>query len=289
VAYLASAATTAALGQGKGSPGSAGSPAEGPPYLPALKFDVASVRECPPGPKSNGLMNPLHAGRFVGTCVWAAQLVGLAYGVDYSAQVLDAPDWVKVARSNEVRFEVQATSDGATDDKLARLSNDQAKLEKEHMLRALLEDRFGLRAHMETRQEPVLTLTVAKHGPHLQRGEPMGPKPEHAPEGSWFAPIGSEGDPRGIAIVAHGGSMRDLAGMLQFYLHERVFDRTGITGTYNFTLQFHGALSDMETDNGSMWPPVEVAIKEQLGLQLKATKAPVQVLVIDRIERPSPN
>ena len=62
-----------------------------------------------------------------------------------------------------------------------------------------------------------------------------------------------------------------------------------VTGTYNFTLQFHGTLSDMETNDGSMWPPVETAIQEQLGLQLRDTKAPAQVLVIDHIEMPSPN
>lgn len=117
----------------------------------------------------------------------------------------------------------------------------------------------------------------------------MGPKPEHAAPGTWHAQIGSNGDPRGIAIVAHGASIANLVGMLQFHLHKSVIDQTGITGTYNFTLQFHGALSDMETDDESKWPPIETAIQEQLGLQLKDTKAPLQVLVIDHIEMPSPN
>jgi uncharacterized protein (TIGR03435 family) len=264
-------------------------PPQGALYMPTLTYDVASVRECPPGPQNNGFNNPLHSGQLIGTCDWVEQLIAWAYGVDSRVQVVGGPNWVKMARSNEVRFEVQATSNSATDDKLARLSDDKAKLEKEHMLQALLEDRFGLRAHLETRQEPALNLTAAKHGPRLQKGEPMGPKPEYVREGTWFAPIGSHRDPRGIAIVAHGASMQGLAGMLQFQLRERVFDRTGISGTYNFTLQFHGALSDIGTDNGSMWPPIEIAIKEQLGLRLKATRAPVQVVVIDHIEMPSPN
>lgn len=79
-----------------------------------------------------------------------------------------------------------------------------------------------------------------------------------------------------------------MAGWLQFYLGKRVVDLTGLTGTYNFTLQFHGTLSDMQTDNGSAWPPIETAI-QQLGLELRDTKVPLQVVVIDHIEQPSPN
>jgi len=268
-------------------------PPQRAPYMPTLTFGVTSVRQCPPGPHNNGFNNPPQSGRLTATGVWAAQLIGWAYGVDYRVQVVGGPDWVQVARSNEVRFDVQATSDSATDDKLAKLSDDQAKLEKQHMLQALLADRFGLRVHMETRQEPALALTVAKRGPGMQKGEPPPPRPEHS-NGPWSAPIESHRDPRGMEVVGHGASIggesvEDLAGWLQFYLGKRVIDQTGITVTYNFTLQFHGTLSDMETNDGSMWPPVETAIQEQLGLQLRDTKAPAQVLVIDHIEMPSPN
>lgn len=83
--------------------------------------------------------------------------------------------------------------------------------------------------------------------------------------------------------------MSELAERLQFYLNEPFVDRTGLTGNYNFTLRFYKTYSNMAPDMGSMWPPIEIAIKDQLGLQLKATKAPEQVVVIDRIQRPSPN
>jgi uncharacterized protein (TIGR03435 family) len=286
---VASATATAAFAQGDTSPH-----AQDAPYHPTLTYDVASIRECPPRPQSNGWVNPLHNGRLSGICDWAEQLIGWAYGVDYRTQVVGGPDWVKMARSNEVRFNLQARSDSATDDKLAKLSDDQAKLEKEHMLRALLADRFGLRVHMETRPEPAFALTVAKHGPKLEKGAPPPPRPE-GKAGPWPAPIESERDPRGMSLVAHGAliggdrSVVNLAGWLQFYLGKRVIDHTGITGTYNFTLQFHGMLSDMQPEDDSMWPPVETAIKEQLGLELKYTNAPLEVVVIDHIQMPSPN
>ena len=249
------------------------------PYVPTLTFDVTSVRECPPGPHNNGFKSELHNGRLTGTGVWASQLIGWAYGVDYRVQVLGGPDWVQVARSNEVRFDVQASSSSETDDKLAKLSDDQTKLEKQHMIQVLLEGRFGLKAHLETREAPAFALTVARHGTKLEKGEPIGPN----------TGIDSDRDARGIALVAQGATTAELANMLQFYLRKRVIDQTGITGTFKFRLQFHGSLSDMETDDGSMWPPMETAIQEQLGLQLKDAKAPIQVVVIDHIEMPSPN
>lgn len=288
VSVAAVAATaTAAFGQGNSSPVSATHPTQNVQYVPTLTYDVTSVRECAPGPQSNGFDNPLHTGRLNGICDWAMQLVAWAYGVDWRTQVVGGPDWVRVARSNEVRFDVQATSDDATDDKLAKLSNDQAKLEKQHMLQALLADRFRLKAHMETRQEPAFVLTVAKHGPKLEKGQPPAPRPVNF-SGPWPAPVESDRDSRGITIAAHGASMGDLVDDLQFSFHKRLIDRTGLTGTYNFTLQFHGTLSDMEADDGSTWPPLEVAI-QQLGLRLRDTKAPLEVVVIDHIERPSPN
>ena len=288
VPCLVSAAAMVAFGQGSISRASADPVVQKEPYLPTLKFEVASIRQCPAGPKRNGIRNPLHVGRFIGTCVWAEQLIGLAYGIDWNTQIAGGPNWVKVLGSNEVRFEVQATSDRATDDKLAKLSNGQAKLEKEHMLQELLKDRFALKVHIAERPEPAFTMTVAKHGPKLQKGEPPAPRPAHF-AGPWPAPIEPYPDLRGITLVAHGATMGELAERLQFYLGKRFFDQTGLTGTYDFTLRFYKTYSYMEPDVASMWPPIEIAIKDQLGLQLKAAKVRLQVVVIDRIERPSPN
>lgn len=288
LACIASVLTTTALGQQKIASTADAPPAQKAPYVPTLKFEVASIRECLPGPQRNGLRNPLHVGRFTGTCVWVEQLIGLAYGVDWNTQIAGDPDWVKVAGSNEVRFEVQATSDRATDEILAKLSDDQAKLEKERMLQELLKDRFGLKVQMETRQEPAFVLTVARRGPKLQKGELPAPRPANF-SGPWPAPIESHPAPQGMELIARGASMAELAQRLQFYLSKRFFDKTGLTGTYNFTLRFYKTYSHVEPDIGSMWSPIEIALKDQLGLQLKATKAPEQILVIDSIERPSPN
>jgi uncharacterized protein (TIGR03435 family) len=160
---------------------------------------------------------------------------------------------------------------------LAKLTDDQAKLEKQHMLQMLLADRFKLKVHTEAKRTQVFVLTIAKAGRKLQNADS-------------FGNIGSRGDTRGIEIIGHGVSVADFIKFLQYYLHTIVIDKTALTGIYNFDLQFHGMYSDMENnDDGSKWPPVETAIKEQLGLELSETIGSMNVIVIDHIEKPSEN
>ena len=252
-------------------------------YMPTLTFDVTSVRECPPGDNGQRYANPAHSSRMDGSGLWVAQLIGWAYGMDWRSQVLGGPDWVQ-----STRFNVQATSDGAADDKLVKLTDDQAKLEKQHMLQVLLSDRFKLKVHMETKQMPAFVLAIARHGQKLHTAASADSNPVNI-NGSRHPPIGSNADPRGIAIVGRNASITDLVSILQFQTRMNVIDQTGLTENYDFTLQFHGTLSEMNDDNGTKWPPVETAIQEQLGLQLKETKAPISVIVIDHIEKPSEN
>jgi uncharacterized protein (TIGR03435 family) len=256
------------------------------PYVPSLTYDVVSVRECPPNAPPFKFENPAHSARLRGQCMWAELLVGMAYNVMFN-RVLGGPDWVRTADSNEVRFDVQATSDTATDDKLAKLSNHEASLEKQHMFQQLLADRFKLKAHLETGDKPALTLLVAKSGPRMQTGEPPPPTPP-GEQGPGPKQIENKVDPLGVEIVGHGATMGGLAKVLELWLHKSVIDQTGLSGTFNFDLKFHGMLSDMTPDDGSMWPPAENAI-QVLGLELKITNAPQKVVVIDHIEMPSPN
>src|ERR1035437_1806312 len=109
VACLMSATMTVAVfGQGNISASSASRSAQSARYVPTLAYDVTSVRECPPGPHNNGPLNsPTHSGRFSAKCVWVAQLIAWAYGnegegVDSRTQVVGGPEWVQIARSNEV-------------------------------------------------------------------------------------------------------------------------------------------------------------------------------------------
>jgi len=157
------------------------------------------------------------------------------------------------------------------------------------MMQEMLSDRFKLKVHLGTKQGTVYALQVAKQGPKLlNAGKGAAPTPEEMKiyaDGK-IPPLDSRGDGRlGYELIAHGCSMKELAESVSGLMHAPVVDKTGLTGTYDFTLQYHEG--DKEAPN--KWPPVPVALQEQLGLKLQTEKGPVPLLVIDYIEKPSAN
>lgn len=241
-------------------------------YTPTLTYDVASIRRCKgQGCDMQGADDPLHLARLDGKGVWVVQLIGWAFGVDWKSQVQGGPDWVRSAG-----LEIHAKSDSVADDRLTRISDDDARLEKQHMLQSLLAERFRLRAHAEIRQTQVFVLTIARGGPKLHRADNTGT-------------IGARGAPKGIEILGHGVRIADFLAFLKFYLRVDVIDKTGLADIYDFDLQFHGKRSDIESDDAAKWPPAETAMKEQLGLELRETTGPMKFVVIDHIEMPSEN
>ena len=208
-------------------------------------------------------------------------------------QILGGPDWV---RSEGERFDITAKIPDGT-------KRDQVR----PMAQALLAERFKLKVHRETRELPVYALVMArpdrKLGPQmvaatfdcktylaaLSRGERVAPPP---PNGDKFV-CGSKMAPG--RILAGGIQIADLAGVLSNFVGGRpVIDRTGLTADYEFDLTWTpevvpgpSAESFVRVDpNG---PSLFAAVQEQLGLKLEATTGPVEVLVIDSAERPTPN
>ena len=139
------------------------------------------------------------------------------------------------------------------------------------MLRALLEDRFKLAVHRGTKQLPVFALVVGKKGPKFR---------EVKDDGSAAEIGGGEGH----QIKAHHISMKLLAGALQGYLGDRVMDETGLTGLYDLNLDFTA-----DENTAAEGPRIFEAVQDQLGLKLEARKGPVEVIVIDHVEKPSAN
>lgn len=208
-------------------------------------------------------------------------------------QIRGGPDWV---RSEGERFDITAKIPDGT-------RRDQVR----PMAQALLAERFKLKVHRETRELPVYALVMArldrKLGPQivaaafdcksylaaLSRGERVAPPPPNGDKlvcGSKMAPG---------RILAGGIQIADLAGVLSNFVGGRpVVDRTGLTGDYEFDLTWTpealpgpSAESFVRVDpNG---PSLFTAVQEQLGLKLEATTGPVEVLVIDSAERPTPN
>lgn len=237
---------------------------------------MVGVQFTPDGISITGL--PLH------------MLIREAFGVS-NDRLLGEPGWV-----NSARYDIEAKVDAADAPKLDKVEMEQ----RWAMMRPLLEDRFGLKFHHETRQLNEYVLVVAKGGSKL--------KPSKIAAGA-NAKEGRRSmmrmSPKGMSLEANAVSVADLVRTLSMQLGSTVVDKTGLTGTYDYTLDFApdnmpGPMLRPPPDGGQGQggnaPPPEpaapslfTALQEQLGLKLQAQKGPVDVIVIDQIQQPSPN
>jgi len=255
-------------------------------YVPTMTFDVASVHESPMADSYRvSFQNPPHSSLLRLTNNDILNLLEMAYGVRRS-QIEGEPDWARAAM-----YTVEAKSDSDADEKLAKLPLAQAKLEKQHMLQALLADRFQLRAAWQTREGTIFNLVVEKNGPKFsEKHEPPSPEELAAFGDHPIPPLYQKGDGRlGYQYIAHGASMGDLAAVVGGQMGTDVLDKTGLAGKYDFKLQYSGTVPGTGSRDPDAWPLLLEALPEQLGLKLQPAKGPIKVLVIEHIERPSPN
>ena len=161
------------------------------------------------------------------------------------------------------------------------------------MLRTMLADRFILRVHTEMRDTPVLALTLARRdgrlGAQLRRAAVDCVEAAAAGRTVPQPAPGQEqvcGSEVGESIKGRGQPLSSLARMLAQFVQRRIEDKTGLTGGFDFDLQF---------DYGAAGPGVDTvgalitALQDQLGLKLESTRAPVEFVVVDRIEAPTPD
>jgi uncharacterized protein (TIGR03435 family) len=261
-------------------------------YVATMTFDVASVRENKEIDVNRGFT--MLSGGFVPhtstlrVINWQIEnLISEAYGVD-RFQILDLPNW-----RWPTLFVIEAKGNSETDAKLATLSEEQQWTEQKHMLQTLLEDRFKLKTHWETKEGDVYDLIVAKGGAKLGAAGSM---PRSADELKSLAdhqvpPLLQKNDGQGYDFIGHACSMTDLVTMLSSQFGRPVIDKTGLTDRYDFVLKFKGRWDrDRPADDLDPMPPMDRALQEQLGLKVEAVKGrPVKVLVIDHIEKPSDN
>jgi uncharacterized protein (TIGR03435 family) len=255
---------------------------EEPGYTPTLTFDVASIRMAPP-PDANfhvSVSSPPHSSRFEATNLPIKTLLQIAYGFD--APIVDAPDWAA-----NTFYNIQARSDEAADARLAKLTDNEVRLEKRNAIRVLLAERLGLKTHLEIRNSSIYHLIVGKGGVKIQPA-PAPPAPANAvtPPPPPPANIQAHGSQHGLEFVGSNASMRAITGALSSMVEAPVVDKTGLTGTYSYTLQFGREWSANDPES---WPSIFTAVQEQLGLKLEAVHESVPNLVVDHITKPTEN
>jgi uncharacterized protein (TIGR03435 family) len=254
---------------------------EEPNYKPTLTFDVAVIRLAPP-PDANfhvSVSSPPHSSRFEATNLPIKALIQIAYGFD--APVVGAPDWVA-----NTFYDINARSDEAADARLAKLTDNEVRLEKRNAIRVLLAERLGLKTHLETRNSSIYNLVVAKGGVKLQAVPVPKPPDGEAPAPPPPANVQAHGSRHGLEFVGSNAPMRAIAGALSSMVEAPVVDKTGLLGTYNYTLQFG---RDWSASDPEGWPSIFTAVQEQIGLKLEAEHESVPNLVVDHIAKPTEN
>jgi bla regulator protein BlaR1 len=236
-------------------------------------FDVASIKS---GNSKDARSWGVHiqpGGLFRCENTTLKQLISFAYDLK-NYEILSGPTWVDSAV-----FTIEARAP----DPSARDRNDQTQMKSR--IQSLLEDRFHLASHFETRQEPVYELVIAKNGqkmrasPKTATDSGLAPRPGH--------------------VIAKNVALSQLARSLSLQLGRTILDKTGLTEKYDFELIYTPEARDGIF--GELLPPeslaavdpaapsIFTALQEQLGLRLESAKAPLSILIIDSAEKPSEN
>jgi uncharacterized protein (TIGR03435 family) len=266
---------------------------------PKFEYEIASIKPNKSITENRPVMNYTADG-FIATGVPLIMLIQSAYGIFDADRISGAPAWL-----NSERFDIDAKMDGAAVDALKNLTPPDRTLTRQRMLQSLLAERFKFSIHRDTKELPTYTLVISKTGSKLQEGKPGDTY------SNGYRDAGGRGGPGTVqlkgrgGLVAQGAPIANLAGMLSWLLGHNVVDRTGLTGKYDFTLQWtpeegeSPMLSNASggTPSGQPAPPLPdpngpslaTALEEQLGLKLESKKGPVEVIVIDHVERPSGN
>lgn len=272
--------------------------AQAPASTDTPKFEVASVRE---NTSSDGKMSfgiqPGGRVTVVNLPLW--DLIRQAYGLQRS-QLVGGPDWMETAR-----FDIIAKAEGDIP-RGAGPGGPPGPLN--FMLQDLLADRFKLRAHRETRELPIYVLTLARADGKLGAGL--------RPSTTDCAAMRGRGGRGGVAIgppapgerpcgmrmapgqlIGGGMPLSQLTLPLSQFTQRMVVDRTGLSGNFDIDLKWtpDGAPQGPPPP-GIQLPPIDpngpslfTAVQEQLGLKLESERGPVEVLVIDHVERPTPD
>jgi uncharacterized protein (TIGR03435 family) len=227
-------------------------------------FEVATVK--PSGPETATRRFLIEGRRFATFHTSLADLIQFAYGL-HPRQIADGPRWL-----TSTEFDVVGTTEG---------DGKPSEREWMKMMAKLLADRFQLRFHLEKRELPAYAIVVDRIG---QKLEPSGDDPNALP---------SLGFPSRGQLVARNANLADLAWELQSAVLDRpVVDQTGLASRFNFTLawtpdEFQSpAIAGVTNTAEQTLPSFFTAIRQQLGLRLDATKALVDVMVVEHSDVP---
>jgi uncharacterized protein (TIGR03435 family) len=289
-------------------------PVASPAASPDATFEVASIKPSNPDPNNplGGIALPLMlpGGRFTATNTPVRMLVMMAYELQQDAQLVGGPPALMTAK-----YDITAKIAG-------NVTLGQKDLPP--LLRTLLADRFKLKVHTESRELPLYDLVLARDdkrlGPDIRPSksdcaradELIAEQSAAIAQGDLSSAVGKprpctvatdpSGGPMNIMLRADGQEMRQIAEFLSQLTGRTVRDKTGLTGRYDFDMRMDlqavlalaqrmganipAAAANIPQSDGSS---VMTALNEQLGLKLESVRAPIDVVIIDSVEAPTPD
>jgi uncharacterized protein (TIGR03435 family) len=265
------------------------------PSQDSSSFEVVSIKPADPGDRRTMIRLP-PGGRFEANGVTVKLLMRVAYDVQ-DFQIVGLPSWAESDRFIVDAKTGEAKTPDATPENPSTMTDEERKALEARLhtrIRTMLADRFKLKAHLETREMPVYALVIAKGGSKLKpAAEAAGGPPRRSL-------MGGRGQ-----LTGTGATLDMLIHLLSNATGRTIIDRTGLKGVYDFKLEWTpdpgemgfmggppppgGPPGEKEAPPAPDGPSLFTAVQEQLGLRLEATKGPVQVVVVDHIEKPSAN
>jgi uncharacterized protein (TIGR03435 family) len=247
-------------------------PAKLPPMAADAQpsFEVATIK--PSKPDQPGKYFSVRGRNFTTGNTTLVDMLSFAYGV-HKKQIIGLPEW-----ADTDKFDLAGEPDAPGAPSLKQWNS---------MMQKLLAERFKLTFHHDKKELSVYAITVAKTGSRLtpSQGDPNGLP------GNFFRGLGD--------MVNVNSTLQDFAGVMQAAVLDRpVVDQTGLTGRFDFMLKWTpdesqfsgmGVKVPPPSDKADAPPSLYTAIQEQLGLKLDPVKAPVDVMVVDHVEKPSEN
>lgn len=259
-----------------------------PVSAPTYEYEIVSI-------KQNKVSDPKHyVVNFPGDGISAENIsmrlvVQYAFGFMDSARFSQMPSWI-----DSERYDVEAKVEPSLRETLSKLSREERNPIRQQMIQALLADRMKFAFHRETMEVPVYSLTIAKSGSKLQASKPTAADP-NIQWGALWAITHHDGV---VTLKGERITIASLTQMLTLQSRRPVDDKTaGLTGKFDITLSFVPEDGQVEMPGGPttleapdpLGPDLVSALKDQLGLKLQLGKGPVEIIVIDHIERPSGN
>ena len=252
------------------------------PYVASVKVNASGSEE--------SFTRRMPGGTFLASNMKLHNFIAFVYGLQ-PFQVEGGPDWTR-----EVRFDV--TIKAETNVGPVAIGPTQIG---QQLARAVLAERFALTAHRETRERPVFALVRARQdgalGPRLtqsktdcaalarEAGASGAPWPPRSIDGRILCGLQILGN----TLTAGGYPMSEFQRYLTGQTQRPVIDRTGLAGGWDFELTFAPPDPSPDAAAERNIPALFTALQEQLGLKLDSTRGPAEVLVIDRVERPTPD